>query len=128
MRLPGVRGPVGAGRQNIFSILGNFVLLSRPRALNFDQPVDKKEAFLPFFVYFRGRAPRFRRTAEISPKQETLRRCLMPVTLHFEFPSRPLSRFISSVPQNFPSLHQKRCIINDRKATRHLPLRTWTRR
>ena len=29
-----------------------FVLLSRSRALNFDQPVDKKEAFLPFFVYF----------------------------------------------------------------------------
>ena len=29
-----------------------FVLLSRSRALNFDKPVDKKEAFLPFFVYF----------------------------------------------------------------------------
>ena len=34
-----------------------FVLLSRSRAPNLDQPVDKKEAFLPFFVYFRGRAP-----------------------------------------------------------------------
>ena len=36
-----------------------FVLLSRSRALNFDQPVDKKEAFLPVFVYFRGHTPQF---------------------------------------------------------------------
>ena len=104
------------GITNIFSILGNFVLLLVPRTPNFDKPVDKKEAFTPFFVYFWCRAPRFRRTAEISPKQETLRRCLMPVALHFEFPSRPLSRFISSVPQNFPSLHQKRCIIDNKKS------------
>ena len=35
-----------------------FVLLSRSRAPNLDQPVDKKEAFLPFFVYFWYRADR----------------------------------------------------------------------
>ena len=104
-----------AGRQKR-GISPVFCLLLDPHALNFDQPVDKKEAFLPFFVYFWYRAPRFRRTAEISPKQETLRRCLMPVALHFEFPSRKLSRFISSVPQNFPSLHQKRCIIDNKKS------------
>ena len=82
------------GRQKSH-ISPGFCLLSRPRPLNFDQPVDKKEAFLPFFVYFWYRAPRFRRTAEIPPKQETLRRCLMPVALHFEFPSRKLSRFVA---------------------------------
>ena len=36
-----------------------FVLLSRSRTPNFDKPVDKKGAFLSFFVYFRCRAPRF---------------------------------------------------------------------
>ena len=36
---------------NIFSIFRDFILLSEPRALNLDQPVDKKEAFLPVFVY-----------------------------------------------------------------------------
>ena len=83
-----------AGRQKrgIFPV---FCLLSRSHALNFDKPVDKKEAFTPFFVYFRYRAPRFKRTAEIPPKHETLRRCLMTAALHFEFPSRPLSRFVA---------------------------------
>ena len=90
-----------------------FVLLSRSRAPNFDKPVDKKEAFLPFFVYFWYRAPRFRRTAEIPPKQETLRRCLMPVALHFEFPSRKLSRFVAvraskDVRASFKALHYQR--------------------
>lgn len=70
-------------------------MLPDPREPNLEVEVDKKESFTPFFVYFWCRAPRFRRTAEISPKQETLRRCLMPVTLHFEFPSRPLSRFVA---------------------------------
>ena len=70
-----------------------FCLLLVPHALNLDQPVDKNHTFTPFFVYFRYRAPRFRRTAEIPPKQETLRRCLMPAALHFEFPSR---RFLVS--------------------------------
>ena len=60
-----------------------FVLLSRSRGPNLDQPVDKNHTFTTFFVYFWYRAPRFRRTAEITPKQETLRRCLMPVSLHF---------------------------------------------
>lgn len=36
---------------NIFSIFRDFILLSEARALNLDQPVDKKEAFLPVFVY-----------------------------------------------------------------------------
>ena len=83
-----------AGRQKrgIFPV---FCLLSRSHALNFDKPVDKKEAFTPFFVYFRYRAPRFKRTAEIPPKHETLRRCLMTAARHFEFPSRPLSRFVA---------------------------------
>ena len=83
-----------AGRQKR-GIHPVFCLLLVPRAPNFDKPVDKKEAFLPFFVYFRGRAPRFKRTAEIPPKHETLRRCLMTAALHFEFPSRPLSRFVA---------------------------------
>ena len=83
-----------AGRQKR-GISPVFCLLSRPRALNFDKPVDKKEAFTLFFVYFRYRAPRFKRTAEIPPKHETLRRCLMTAALHFEFPSRPLSRFVA---------------------------------
>ena len=34
-----------------------FCLLLGPRPLNLDQPVDKKEAFLPFFVYFQILAP-----------------------------------------------------------------------
>ena len=103
-------------RRPIFSDLSvngsdfEFVLLSRSRAPNFDKPVDKKEAFLPFFVYFWYRAPRFRRTAGIPPKQETLRRCLMPVALHFEFPSRKLSRFVAvraskDVRASFKALH-----------------------
>ena len=37
-----------------------FVLLSRSRTLNLNQPVDKNHAFLPVFVYFQGRAGRFR--------------------------------------------------------------------
>ena len=41
MRLPGVRGPVGAGRQNIFSILGNFVLLLETRVTRADVTADK---------------------------------------------------------------------------------------
>ncbi|HCI90422.1 MAG TPA: hypothetical protein DHV90_06810, partial [Lactobacillus sp.] len=45
-----------AGRQKR-GISPVFCLLLDPHALNFDKPVDKKEAFLPFFVYFRGRAP-----------------------------------------------------------------------
>ena len=95
-----------------FTPLYGHNLLLDPHALNFDQPVDKKEAFLPFFVYFWYRAPRFRRTAEISPKQETLRRCLMPVTLHFEFPSRKLSRFVAvraskDVRASFKALHYR---------------------
>ena len=48
---------VGGGR-TFFSILDDFVLLSRPRALDFDQAVDKNHTFSPFFVYFRGRASR----------------------------------------------------------------------
>ena len=83
-----------AGRQKR-GIHPVFCLLLVPHAPNFDKPVDKKEAFLPFFVYFRGRATRFKRTAEIPPKHETLRRCLMTAALHFEFPSRPLSRFVA---------------------------------
>ena len=35
---------------NIFSIFRDFILLSEARALNLDQPVDKKEAFLPVFL------------------------------------------------------------------------------
>ena len=35
-----------------------FVLLSRSRALNFDQPVDKIHTFPPVFVYFSLCAPR----------------------------------------------------------------------
>ncbi|MFJ6981341.1 MAG: hypothetical protein ACIRZT_07290, partial [Ligilactobacillus ruminis] len=86
---------------------GDFVLLSEPRGPNLEAAVEhffnfgefcstfevahpefgpasrQKEAFLPFFVYFWYRAPRFRRTAEIPPKQETLKLCLMPVNLHF---------------------------------------------
>ena len=90
----------------------DFCLLLVPRTPNFDKPVDKKEAFLSFFVYFRYRAPRFRRTAEIPPKQETLRRCLMPVALHFEFPSRKLSRFVAvraskDVRASFKALHYR---------------------
>ena len=46
-------------RQNIFPIFGDFVLLSRSRGPDLKCPVDKKEAFIPFFVYFRGRAPEF---------------------------------------------------------------------
>ncbi|WP_288552922.1 hypothetical protein, partial [uncultured Ligilactobacillus sp.] len=44
-----------AGRQNSH-ISSGFCLLSSPRALNFDQPVDKIHTFPPVFVYFRGRA------------------------------------------------------------------------
>ncbi|WP_288721643.1 hypothetical protein, partial [uncultured Ligilactobacillus sp.] len=39
-----------SGRQKS-NISPGFCLLSEPHALNFDQPVDKKESFLPFFVY-----------------------------------------------------------------------------
>ena len=104
-----------AGRQKRV-ISPVFCLLSRSRTPNFDKPVDKKEAFTPFFVYFRYCAPRFRRTAEIPPKQETLRRCLMPAALHFEFPSRPLSRFISSAHQKPSALHSKHCITKQQKS------------
>ena len=83
-----------AGRQKRGISLG-FCLLSGSCTSNLEGLVDKNHTFLPFFVYFRGRAPRFKRTAEIPPKQETLRRCLMTAALHFEFPSRPLSRFVA---------------------------------
>ena len=45
-----------SGRQKSVISLG-FCLLSRPRTLNLNQPVDKNHTFPPFFVYFRGRAP-----------------------------------------------------------------------
>ncbi|WP_220093940.1 hypothetical protein, partial [Ligilactobacillus ruminis] len=48
--------PVGKQKSHI---LTGFCLLSDPRALNFDQPVDKNQTFLTVFVYFRDRAPRF---------------------------------------------------------------------
>ena len=44
---------------NIFSILDDFVLLSRPSGLDLESPVDKKEAFPPFFVYFESARPDF---------------------------------------------------------------------
>ena len=43
------------GRQKSH-ISPGFFLLSVPRDLNFDQPVDKNHTFTPVFVYFRGRA------------------------------------------------------------------------
>ena len=56
---------------NIFSILDDFVLLSRPSGLDLESPVDKKEAFPPFFVYFESARPDFgesgRQKRDISP-------------------------------------------------------------
>ena len=44
-----------SGRQKSH-IHPSFCLLSRPRVPNLESPVDKKEAFLPVFVYFRDRS------------------------------------------------------------------------
>jgi hypothetical protein len=44
--------------------LDDFVLLSRPSGLDLESPVDKKEAFPPFFVYFESARPDF---GESSP-------------------------------------------------------------
>ena len=56
---------------NIFSILDDFVLLSRPSGLDLESPVDKKEAFPPFFVYFESARPDFgesgRQKSDVSP-------------------------------------------------------------
>ena len=50
---------VGANADNgTWFIGGVIVILSRPRGPDLESPVDKKEAFPPFFVCFRGRADR----------------------------------------------------------------------
>ena len=48
----------GSGRQKR-GIPPFFCLLSDPREPILKGQVDKKEAFIPFFVYFQDRAPRF---------------------------------------------------------------------
>ena len=50
------RTEFGAGGRQKWDIFPVFCLLSRSRAPILESPVDKKEAFPPFFVYFRGRA------------------------------------------------------------------------
>ena len=47
-----------SGRQKLH-VLPDFCLLSGPRASILECQVDKNHAFLPVFVYFRCRAPRF---------------------------------------------------------------------
>ncbi|WP_225357352.1 hypothetical protein, partial [Ligilactobacillus ruminis] len=46
-----------SGRQKS-DIYPSFCLLSNPRALNFDQPVDKSRTFLTVFIYFSLCAPK----------------------------------------------------------------------
>lgn len=63
LRVVVVRGMLRIGdiadgkRQNVFSIFGDFVLLSGPRGP--DLGVDKKRAFCFVFVYFEVRAGAF---------------------------------------------------------------------
>ena len=47
-------GESGRQKSHLFPV---FCLLSVPRALDFDQAVDKNHTFPPFFVYFRFRMP-----------------------------------------------------------------------
>ena len=58
----------GRQKSHIFPV---FCLLSDPRTPNFDKLVDKNEAFIPFFVYFRIRTAEFgidgRQKLDISP-------------------------------------------------------------
>ena len=77
--------------QNIFSILDDFVILSRPRGPDLESAVDKKEAFIPFFVCFRDRAGR------IWSRRQTKKRYL------FRF----LSAFESARPDFGESSRQK---------------------
>ena len=46
------RAEFGVGGRQKWVISSVFCLLSRSRALNFDQPVDKNHTFIPFFVCF----------------------------------------------------------------------------
>ena len=46
-------------RQNVFSIFGDFVLLSEPRGPDLGAGVDKKRSFCFVFVYFEVRAGAF---------------------------------------------------------------------
>ena len=61
-------GPTGRQKSDISP---SFCLLLVPRAPNFDKLVDKNEAFIPFFVYFRFRTAEFgidgRQKSDISP-------------------------------------------------------------
>ena len=65
LRVVVVRGMLRIGdiahgkRQNVFSIFGDFVLLSGPRGPDLGAGVDKKRSFCFVFVYFEVRAGAF---------------------------------------------------------------------
>ena len=64
----GSAGRICRQRQNIFSILDDFVLLSEKRAPFLEAAVDKNQTFPPFFVYFQVRAPQFRRVKQTKKR------------------------------------------------------------
>ena len=53
-----VRAEFGESGRQKRDISPVFCLLSEPHAPNLESPVDKNEAFIPFFVYFRSHAGR----------------------------------------------------------------------